>query len=76
MKMESIIRIMAGTLVLAGAALAHWVHPNWILLCAFVGLNLIQSAITGFCPAEIVFRRFGMGGVGCCDADNKSATRR
>ncbi len=73
MKMESIIRVLAGSMVLAGAALAHWVHPNWILLCAFVGLNLVQSAFTGFCPAEMVLRRLGVGG-GCCGVGETPAS--
>ena len=59
---------MAGTMVLISVSLAHWVSPWWLLLGAFVGLNLIQSALTGFCPAEIVFRRLGVGKAGdsCC----------
>ena len=52
---------MAGTMVLASLALAHWVSPWWLLLTAFVGVNLIQSALTGFCPAEMIFRKLGIG---------------
>jgi len=58
---ESAIRILAGSLVLLSLALAQLVSSWWLLLAAFVGLNLIQSALTGFCPAEIVFRRLGVG---------------
>lgn len=47
-------------MVLIGIALSRWVHPNWIWLSAFVGANLIQSAFTGFCPAEIVLRKMGV----------------
>jgi hypothetical protein len=54
MKMENRIRILAGTFVLTGVALAHFVSPWWLLLPTFVGVNLIQSALTGFCPAEII----------------------
>ncbi len=54
MTMESRIRILAGALVLTGVALAHFVNPWWLLLPVFVGINLIQSALTGFCPAELV----------------------
>ena len=57
MKTEDIVRAMAGTMVLAGLALAHWVHPNWIWLSVFVGANLLQSAFTGFCPAELIVRK-------------------
>ena len=68
MKLESAVRIMAGTMVLASLALAHWVSPWWLLLTAFVGVNLIQSALTGFCPAEIILRKAGVGkeGDSCC----------
>ncbi len=58
MKLESLIRILAGTLVLASLGLALAAGPWWLLLAGFVGVNLIQSAFTGFCPAEVVLRRF------------------
>ena len=61
MKTESIIRILAGSLVLLGLGLAQFVNHGWLLLAAFVGLNLIQSAFTGFCPAEIIVRKLGLG---------------
>jgi hypothetical protein len=57
MSIENMIRVLAGTLVLSSLALAHFVSPWWLLLTAFVGVNLIQSAFTGFCPAEIILRR-------------------
>ncbi|HUL54308.1 MAG TPA: DUF2892 domain-containing protein [Opitutaceae bacterium] len=60
MKLESCIRILAGSLVLASVTLAHFVSPWWLLLAVFVGVNLIQSALTGFCPAEIVLRKLGL----------------
>jgi len=61
MTIENAIRILAGTMVLLSLALAHWINSWWLLLAAFVGVNLIQSAFTGFCPAEIVLRRLGVG---------------
>ena len=61
MKLENAIRTLAGTLVLASLALAYWVSHWWLLLAAFVGVNLIQSAFTGFCPAEIVLKKLGVG---------------
>jgi hypothetical protein len=69
MKLENAIRLLAGTLVLASLALAHWVHPNWVWLTVFVGFNLVQSALTGFCPAEIILKKFGIGNGSrtCCD---------
>ena len=69
MTLENIIRAMAGTMILGSLALSHWVHPNWIYLTVFVGANLLQSAFTGFCPAENVFRKMGLGkkgGSSCC----------
>ena len=68
MKIEYAIRILAGTMVLISISLAHWVNQWWLLLAAFVGFNLIQSALTGFCPAEIIFRKLGLGkdGSSCC----------
>ena len=66
MTMENIIRAMAGTLVLTGVALSHWVNVNWIWLSVFVGVNLLQSAFTHFCPAEIVLTRLGVGKGKCC----------
>jgi hypothetical protein len=66
MKMESAIRILAGTMVLISISLAHWVSQWWLLLGVFVGCNLIQSALTGFCPAEIIMRRLGVGKGPCC----------
>ena len=61
MTLENAIRIMAGTMVLISLALAHWVSEYWLFLTAFVGVNLIQSAFTGFCPAEMVFKKLGVG---------------
>ena len=61
MTIENAIRILAGSLVLISISLAHWVSPYWLLLTAFVGFNLIQSAFTGFCPAEIILRKLGVG---------------
>lgn len=59
MTIENAVRVLAGTFVLASLALGWWVHPGWYLFTAFVGVNLIQSAFTHFCPAEMVFRKLG-----------------
>lgn len=58
MKIESQIRILAGTLVLVSLALAYFFNPWWLTLAAFVAVNLIQSGFTSFCPAEILLRKF------------------
>lgn len=59
MKTESLVRLLAGSVNLIGLALAHYVSPWWLLLCAFVGLNLIQSVFTGFCPPTLVLEKLG-----------------
>ena len=61
MKTEACIRILAGSLVLASLVLSRLASPWWLLLAAFVGLNLIQSAFTGFCPAETILHKLGLG---------------
>lgn len=66
MKMENAIRILAGTMVLISLTLGHFVSPWWHLLGVFVGVNLIQSALTGFCPAELIFAKLGVGKGKCC----------
>ena len=72
MKIQSIIYLVAGTLVLTGLALGQWVDPRWLLLAAFVGLNLFQTAFTGFCPLERILLKFGVAqGGGCCTGDTR-----
>ena len=61
MTLENAVRIMAGTMVLISLALAHWVDLRWLWLAVFVGVNLIQSAFTGFCPATIILKKLGVG---------------
>lgn len=60
MTINQAIRILAGTMVLLSVALTYWVSPWFVLLTLFVGVNLIQSAFTGFCPAEMIFRKMGL----------------
>ncbi|MCX7819936.1 MAG: DUF2892 domain-containing protein [Kiritimatiellae bacterium] len=59
MTVERAIRVLAGTLVLAGVVLSRLVHEAWLLVVVFVAVNLVQSAFTGFCPAETLLRRTG-----------------
>jgi hypothetical protein len=61
MKIDYQIRIFAGTFILASLLLSHFHNPNWIYFTAFVGLNLIQSAITCFCPMETLLRKLQPG---------------
>ncbi|MGO8838476.1 MAG: DUF2892 domain-containing protein [Limisphaerales bacterium] len=68
MKRELIIRMFAGTLILTSLALAHYHNPNWLWLTTFVGLNLLQSSFTKFCPLEIILKKLGVGGC-CCETE-------
>ena len=60
MTVNEALRAMAGIVVLVSLALGTWVSPYWYLLTAFVGLNLLQSAFTKWCPAMAVFRMLGL----------------
>jgi hypothetical protein len=59
---EMVIRRFAGSFVLLSLALGWWVHPAWFLFTAFVGLNLLQSSLTGFCPLERILGALGLFG--------------
>lgn len=54
------LRLIAGVFVLASVGLAVAVSPWWLLLTAFVGLNLLQSAFTHWCPMMAILRRLGV----------------
>ena len=66
MTVERAVRLMAGVVVLLSLALAHYVSNNWLWLTAFVGLNLLQSSFTIWCPAMSIFRAMGMKDAGSC----------
>lgn len=59
MTIDRAVLMFAGCMVLLSLALGFYVSPWWYLLNVFVGLNLIQSSLTGFCPAAILFRKLG-----------------
>lgn len=65
MTLDRAVLALAGTMTLLSVLLGVLVSTWWLLLTAFVGLNLLQSSITGFCPAASVFRRLGLPGDGC-----------
>ena len=71
MTTEKLIRVLAGSMILTSVALAHFVSPKWLFLTCFVGGNLIQSAFTGFCPAELVFKKLGIGSGDCCSGSSQ-----
>ena len=59
---DALIRRIAGLFVMASVALGYWVQPGFFFFTAFVGFNLFQSSLTGFCPLERILgaaRLFG-----------------
>jgi len=60
MTVERGLRLMAGTFILLSLALGHWLSPYWYLFTGFVGLNLLQSGITNWCPAMFFLRKLGL----------------
>lgn len=57
MTLENKIRILAGSMVLISFVQGRYVNSAWAWLYVFVGVNLIQSAFTHFCPAEIILKK-------------------
>lgn len=57
MTVERTLRLIAGAFVLLSLALGYWVSPYWYLFTAFVGLNLLQSGFTNWCPMMTILRR-------------------
>jgi hypothetical protein len=64
MNLDRTVLAFAGFMTLLSLALGWFVNPYWLLLTAFVGFNQIQAAFTGFCPAAMLFKLFGVRG-GC-----------
>jgi len=60
MSVERGVTAFAGFMVLLSVVLTYAVHPYFVWLTVFVGANLLQQSITGFCPAAIVMRKLGM----------------
>jgi hypothetical protein len=60
MTIERWVRVIAGTFVLASLALAQFVSPKFLYFTAFVGLNLLQSGFTQFCPLVNILRKLGV----------------
>lgn len=65
MTVERAVRLMAGVMVLLSLTLARFFSFYWLWLTAFVGLNLLQSAFTNWCPAMSIFRATGMKDANC-----------
>lgn len=60
MNIDRAVMAIAGVMVLLSAALTWLMSPYWLLLTAFIGLNLLQASVTGFCPAAAIFAWVGL----------------
>lgn len=59
MSIDRVVLLFAGGVVFAASILAYLASPYWLLLSGFVGLNLMQASVTGFCPLAIILKKFG-----------------
>ena len=59
---DKLIRRIAGLFVMGSVVLAMTVDPAWLWFTLFVGFNLFQSSLTGFCPLELILGRLGLFG--------------
>ena len=60
MNVERSVRLIAGVFVLVSLTLGYWVNPYWFLFTGFVGLNLLQSGVTNWCPMMTFLRKLGV----------------
>lgn len=60
MTLDRAVLAFAGCMVLLSVVLTVWVHPYFIWFTVFIGVNMLQSAFTGFCPAAMIFRKLGL----------------
>jgi len=74
MNLDRAVLALAGTMVLASVLLTALVSPWWLLLATFVGVNLVQSSVTGFCPAALIFAKLGLS-PGCAFDSRTSSGR-
>jgi hypothetical protein len=64
MNLDRAVLAFAGVMILASLALAHFVSPLWLWFTVFIGANMLQASVTGFCPAAMVLRKLGVAS-GC-----------
>ena len=80
MNVENGVRVVAGSMLLLSLALTHWVHPGFVWFSVFVGINLIQSAFSGICPAATLLKKLNSlyghrpCASKCCSIFNKVVT--
>ena len=60
MNIDRMVFAFAGSVILISLVLGHYVHPYWLFLAAFVGLNMLQAAFTGFCPLAMILKKIGL----------------
>ncbi len=60
MTVDDSLRAIAGAFILISLALGTWVHPAFYLFTAFVGLNLLQSGFSKWCPMMAILRKLGV----------------
>lgn len=60
MNIDRAVMAFAGAMILLSVLLAVYVSPWWLLFTVFIGLNMLQAAFTGFCPAAMMFRKLGL----------------
>ncbi|GGE50081.1 YgaP family membrane protein [Actibacterium pelagium] len=60
MSLDRAVLAFAGVMVLLSVLLTAFVHPLFVWFTVFIGLNLLQSAFTGFCPAAMIFKKLGI----------------
>ncbi len=60
MTVNRYLRIIAGLMILVTLGLGHWVHEGWYLFTAFIGLNLLQSGFTDWCPMMSILKVLGV----------------
>ena len=59
MSIDRAVMAFAGFMILLSVALTYWISPWFVLLTLFVGVNMLQGSVTGFCPAAMIFRALG-----------------
>ena len=60
MNIDRMIFAVAGSFILLSVILSQIHSPYWLFFTAFVGANLLQSSITGFCPMAVILKKFGV----------------
>lgn len=60
MTIDRLVLALAGLFIVVSLLLAWTVSPWWLLFTAFVGLNMFQASLTGFCPLAILLKRLGV----------------